>query len=552
MKPHLIKARSRRRVLAGPSPQSGSVAAPWLLIFFVATSASMSCDAQETREPSAPTSSQVAEPRSEESLAPSAPRSNAEPSGAPTARAWTFDDDAVGTLPEGWLAPVGEWGVESAEQAPSGSHVLAQEASNRSPVFNVALVEGSSHADVDLTVRLRARQGRIDQGGGVVWRARNARNYYIARYNPLEDNYRVYYVEDGRRRQLDSANVRLDHEAWHTLRVRMVGDHIECFLNGEKHLDVRDATFTEAGMVGLWTKADAQTRFDDLAVQGLDRGVLDAQAIGRTLGVEAKTTDDGVVRATWSRTEVPVTIDGMSFPAAAGLTSWAGFTSTEGGAMLMGDTVVFQDEVSPAMDAAFANDLEITALHNHFFYDEPKVYFMHIGGHGDPNALARGVDAVWDAIREVRRRRPEPASTFAGDAPSPGGALDAAAIGRIVGVEPTVNDGVVKVTIGHEAAMHGTRVSGSMGLTSWAAFTGSDELAAIDGDFAMTASEVQPVLRALRNAGIHVVALHNHMIGEEPAYFFTHFWAKGPAAELARGFRAAFDAQQEAGGNDGR
>lgn len=376
MKPYPIKARSWRRVLAGPNPRSGTVAAPWLLIFFVATSASMSCNAQETTEPSAPTSSQIAEPRSEEQPATASP-SNAEPSGAPT-------------------------------------------------------------------------------------------------------------------------------------------------------------------------------HFDDLAVQGLDRAVLDHQAIGRTLGVEAETTDDGVVRATWSRTEVPVTVDGMSFPAAAGLTSWAGFTSTEGGAMLMGDTVVFQDEVGAAMDAAFANGLEITALHNHFFYDEPKVYFLHIGGHGDASALARGVDAVWDAIREVRRQRPEPASTLAGEAPSPGGSIDAAAIGRIVGVEPTVNDEVVKVTIGHEAAMHGTRVSGSMGLTSWAAFTGSDELAAIDGDFAMTASEVQPVLRALRSAGIHVVALHNHMTGEEPAYFFTHFWAKGPAAELARGFRAAFDAQQEAGGNDGR
>lgn len=551
MSSYPIKPRSWRRVLAGSSLQSGPAAAPWLLIFLVATSAGMSCDAQETREPSAPISSQVAEPRGEEQPAPSAPPATAEPSGAPTARAWTFEDDAVGTLPEGWSAPVGEWGVESAEQAPSGSHVLAQKASNRSPVFNVALVEGSTHTDVDLTVRLRARRGRIDQGGGVVWRARDARNYYIARYNPLEDNYRVYYVEDGRRRQLDSADVRLDHEAWHTLRVRMVGDHIECFLNGEKHLDVRDTTFPAAGMIGLWTKADAQTHFDELAVQGLDRAVLDAQAIGRTLGVEAQTTDDGVVRATWSRTEVPVTVDGMPFPAAAGLTSWVGFTSTEGGAMLMGDTVVFQDEVSPAMDAAFANGLEITALHNHFFYDEPKVYFLHIGGHGDANALARGVDAVWDAIREVRRQRPEPASTFAGEAPSPGGTIDAAAIGRIVGVEPTVNEQVVKVTIGHEAAMHGTRVSGSMGLTSWAAFTGSDELAAIDGDFAMTASEVQPVLRALRSAGIHVVALHNHMIGEEPAYFFTHFWAKGPAAELARGFRAARDAQREAGGGDG-
>jgi len=271
---------------------------------------------------------------------------------------------------------------------------------------------------------------------------------------------------------------------------------------------------------------------------------LDAEAIGAAAGTTASTTGDGIVRVTWARSDVPVHIDGMSFPVAAGLTSWAGFAPTPTGAMLMGDTVVFQDEVSPAMDAAFAHGLEITALHNHFLYDEPRVYFMHIGGHGDAVQLARGVRAMWDAVRDVRSGLAVPARSFPGAAPTPG-VLDAETIGRITGQETAVKDGgVVKVTIGREAAMHGATFSGSMGLTTWAAFTGSDELAAIDGDFAMTASEVQPVLRALRRAGIHVVALHNHMIGEEPAYYFTHFWGKGPAAKLARGFRSALDAQR--------
>lgn len=176
-----------------------------------------------------------------------------------------FDEAQPGKLPEGWSAPVGDWQVETAEGAPSGTRVLVQRASNGSPIFNVALVDGSSHADVDIHVRLRARQGRIDQGGGVVWRAKDARNYYIARYNPLEDNLRVYTVKNGRRNQLQSADVRLNHDAWHTLRVKMVGDHIQCFLDGEKRLDVRDDTFADAGMVGLWTKADAVTEFDDLS-----------------------------------------------------------------------------------------------------------------------------------------------------------------------------------------------------------------------------------------------------------------------------------------------
>jgi hypothetical protein len=213
--------------------------------------------------------------------------------------------------------------------------------------------------------------------------------------------------------------------------------------------------------------------------------------------------------------------------------------------MVMGDTVVFQDEVSPAMDAAFAAGLEVTALHNHFFYDEPKVYFMHLGGTGDPAKLAAGVRGVWDAVKKVRAESPRPATRFAGGVPREG-KLDAAAIERAIGHKAESQAGVVKVTIGREGVMHGTKVAGSMGLTSWAAFSGSDELAAVDGDFIMTAEEVQPVLRALRRSGLHVVALHNHMVGEQPAFYFTHFWAKGKADELAGSIRAALDVQAKA------
>lgn len=202
------------------------------------------------------------------------PSPSASPSGSATPSAsphvsgrtpWTFEDSEVGKAPSGWSTPVGTWQVETVANAPSGSRVLAQVAASASPVFNVALIDESEHADVDIRVRLRARKGRIDQGGGVVWRATDASNYYIARYNPLEDNYRVYFVKDGRRRQLASADVKLDHKAWHLLRVKMVGDHIECFLNDDKHLDVRDGTFTSSGKIGLWTKADAETEFDDVS-----------------------------------------------------------------------------------------------------------------------------------------------------------------------------------------------------------------------------------------------------------------------------------------------
>jgi hypothetical protein len=213
--------------------------------------------------------------------------------------------------------------------------------------------------------------------------------------------------------------------------------------------------------------------------------------------------------------------------------------------MVMGDTVVFQDEVTPAMDAAFASGLEVTGLHNHFFYDEPKAYFMHVGGMGEPEKLAAGVKAVWDAIKKVRAETPKPGSRFPGDAPK-AGTVTVGPIEKAIGHKGEAQAGVVKVTIGREGTMHGVKVAGSMGLTTWAAFSGSDELAAVDGDFIMTAPEVQPVLRALRKAGIHVVALHNHMVGDQPAFYFTHFWGKGKAADLANGVKSALDAQKQA------
>src|SRR5262245_24329525 len=146
-----------------------------------------------------------------------------------------------------------------------------------------------------------------------------------------------------------------------------------------------------------------------------DVAPLDADRIGAAASVKPTKSADGVVRIAWARTDVAVKVDGMPLRPFAGLGSWAAFTSTPHGAMVMGDTVVFQDEVSPAMDAAFAAGLHVTALHNHFFHDEPKVYFMHIGGTGDPEKLAAGVKSVWDAITKVRADSPKPATRFAGD-----------------------------------------------------------------------------------------------------------------------------------------
>ena len=182
-------------------------------------------------------------------------------------RSWDFDTDKAGTIAGGFTSEVGEWKIVADASAPSKANVFAQLAKNERPVFNVALARETSYANVDITVKLRSIAGQIDQGGGVVWRARDAKNYYIARYNPLEENYRVYKIEEGRRTQLGTADIKRS-EGWHTLRVTMTGEHIECYYDGKKYLDVNDSTFKDAGSIGLWTKADAQTHFDDLTVSG--------------------------------------------------------------------------------------------------------------------------------------------------------------------------------------------------------------------------------------------------------------------------------------------
>lgn len=184
-----------------------------------------------------------------------------------TPRSWDFDKERPSVIPPTFSGEVGDWKVVADNDAPSKPYVMAQLAKSSSPTFNIALAGDTNYKDLDISVSMKAVAGNIDQGGGLVWRAKDARNYYIARYNPLEDNYRVYKVQDGRRTELRSANVRRS-PGWHILRITMVGDRIECYYDGRKYLDVKDATFSSSGKIGLWTRADAQTHFDKLTVTG--------------------------------------------------------------------------------------------------------------------------------------------------------------------------------------------------------------------------------------------------------------------------------------------
>ena len=178
-----------------------------------------------------------------------------------TKKTWDFEKDESGRIAKGFTNEVGQWEVAN----DGDNHVLYQKAKNDDATFNVALVEGTSCKDIDLSVKLKAVAGEVDRGGGLVWRAKDSKNYYLARYNPLEDNFRVYKVQDGKRTQFQSAKIPGD-DKWHTLRVTMVVTKIACYLDGQKYLEVEDATFPEAGMIGLWSKADAQSYFDDLTV----------------------------------------------------------------------------------------------------------------------------------------------------------------------------------------------------------------------------------------------------------------------------------------------
>ena len=211
--------------------------------------------------------------------------------------------------------------------------------------------------------------------------------------------------------------------------------------------------------------------------------------------------------------------------------------------MVMSDTVLFEDEVNAAMSAALNNGLNVTALHNHFFFDQPKIYFMHIGGMGDAQHLARGVKAVYDRVAQIRAAQPAPASSFPSDIPTTS-SISAGPIEEVFGTKSESKDGMVKVIIGRSARMHGVAVGNAMGVNTWAAFAGSDEQAVVDGDFAMREDELQPVLKAMRGEGINIVAIHQHMTHENPRILFLHYWGKGKAVDLARAVKKALAAQQ--------
>lgn len=257
----------------------------------------------------------------------------------------------------------------------------------------------------------------------------------------------------------------------------------------------------------------------------------------------ARTGDfkDGVLKVNIPRNDLTVGIAGVATPTPFGFGGWIALTKGAGMDVMMGDLVLTQDEVNPVMSAVLAQGLNVTALHNHFFWESPRIFYMHVHGHGAAADLATRIKPALDLIGKVSRRaEAAPAMTSAVTA----GALDTAKLAAIIGAAGEQNGQVYKITMGRpdlKLQEMGASINARMGLNTWAAFFGSDAAAVVAGDVAMLDVEVTPVLKALRANGIDVVAIHHHMTGTQPTVIFLHYWGQGPAEKLAAAVRAAID-----------
>ena len=273
---------------------------------------------------------------------------------------------------------------------------------------------------------------------------------------------------------------------------------------------------------------------------------IDEGAVAAATGAEKpEKTPDGAVRVSFPRKDVEVTVDGWKLNPFMGLTSWAAFSPAKPGvaeAMVMGDLVLFEDEVNPVMSVLLDNGVAVTALHNHFLFDSPKVFFLHIGGEGSVGALGKDVKLGLAKAAEIRAKKPKPPTRSGAPALPAKNTIDAAKVEAALGVKGAAKDGMFKATMGRQtSAACGCPIGKSMGVNTWAAFAGSDDNAVVDGDFAVAESELEPVLKSLRGAGINVVSIHHHMAGEVPKILFLHFWGRGKAVDLASAVRKTLD-----------
>jgi hypothetical protein len=247
---------------------------------------------------------------------------------------------------------------------------------------------------------------------------------------------------------------------------------------------------------------------------------------------------EGVLKVNVPRNDVNVSVDGVATPTPFGFGGWIALTKGDHGDVMMGDLVLTEEEVNPVMSSVLDNGLDVTALHNHFFFETPRVFYMHVHGHGTSADIAKRIAPALALIGKTPSRRPGAAAS----GKPIDGTLDAARLAKIVGYEGEQTGAVYKITIGRPdipLKEMGATINARMGLNTWAAFYGSDSDAVVAGDVAMRAEEVSPVLKALRSNDIDIVAIHHHMTSTEPTVYFLHYWGRGPAEKLATAVRAA-------------
>lgn len=267
---------------------------------------------------------------------------------------------------------------------------------------------------------------------------------------------------------------------------------------------------------------------------------IDTTAIEQIMGIKGK-ANKGEYKITVPQNDLDITVDGFKIIPAMGLGTWVAFTPSANGAMVMGDIILTETDLKPVQQEVIKQGLTITAIHNHFIRNHPNVVYMHIGGSGTVEMMAQKAKAVLDKVKEVRGSDP---SKGTASSEAVNNSIDTAMLNKILPYKAEMSKGVYKYTIGRpdvKLTEHGVAVSTFMGFNTWAAFQGTPEKAAVAGDFTMLEDEVEPVLKALIENGIEVVALHNHMVHEKPRIFFLHYWGVGSAEQLAKGLKAAID-----------
>ena len=275
---------------------------------------------------------------------------------------------------------------------------------------------------------------------------------------------------------------------------------------------------------------------------------IEYQPVLSTLGKKGDFKDH-VLKINIPRSDLKVSVQGVATPTSFGFGGWLAMTKGDNDLqVMMGDLVLLEDEVNPVMSALLENGLEVTALHNHFFWEQPRIFYMHVHGHGKAADLAR---AVKPAVDLIGKHPPGSDTRLTPTGHPPGksvevveGKLNIGELEKIIGHKPDRMGTVTKFTIGRED-LHinemGAPINARMGLNTWAAFVGTDENAAVAGDVAMLESEVTSVLKALRQHDLEVVAIHQHMFGTRPNVIFLHYWGTGPGTLLASGFKAALN-----------